>query len=62
MESANDHDEAFGIERVRELLRQDTDSPRVLTETLYGAIAAHQDMARLSDDITFVAATVVPGR
>ena len=52
--------ELFGLERVRGHLAPGHDGPRSLTADLYRAIADHQDMARLSDDVTFVAARMEP--
>lgn len=59
VETMNDRDEPFGFDRLRAFLAAQSDtSPRPLTERLYRTIAAHQDMARLDDDVTFVAARV----
>jgi sigma-B regulation protein RsbU (phosphoserine phosphatase) len=52
--------ELFGLDRVRTILAPDVDGPRALTSDLYRAIADHQDMAHLNDDVTFVAARVEP--
>jgi serine phosphatase RsbU (regulator of sigma subunit) len=49
----------FGIDRVRRVLLDGPDEPEGITGALYQAVAAHQDMAKLDDDITFLAARVL---
>ncbi len=60
VETEGEDGELFGVDRVRSILVPGADGPRALTADLYRAIAAHQDMARLNDDVTFVAARVEP--
>ncbi len=62
VETENDKGELFGLDRLREHLREDFETPRELTDSLYRTIAEHQDMARLNDDVTFVAARMGPVR
>lgn len=48
--------EQFGLQRLREFLQGAQGEPRVLTESLYQTISRDHDMAKLDDDVTFVAA------
>jgi len=56
LETTNKDGELFGLGRLRELLQSEFEEPRSLTDCLYRKIAEHQDMERLHDDVTFVAA------
>jgi sigma-B regulation protein RsbU (phosphoserine phosphatase) len=58
VETTNEDGESFGIERLRGFLRSEAETPRSLTDSLYRNIAEHQDMEKLDDDVTFVAARV----
>lgn len=62
VETVGKDGELFGLDRVRTILVPDVDGPRSLTSDLYRAIADHQDMARLNDDVTFVAARMESDR
>jgi len=59
LEAFDSDGQEFGIERVRRLLGKAPDVPEEITGALYGAVASHQDMAKLDDDITFLAARVI---
>jgi serine phosphatase RsbU (regulator of sigma subunit) len=52
--------EPFGLDRLRKLLRTEFDAPEQLTGRFYERLAGHQDMDRLADDVTIVAATLGP--
>jgi sigma-B regulation protein RsbU (phosphoserine phosphatase) len=56
VETTNRESEFFGLDRLRSHLKESTDEPKSLTDTLYRKIAGYQDMAKLDDDVTFVAA------
>jgi sigma-B regulation protein RsbU (phosphoserine phosphatase) len=56
LEATSDAGEEFGLHRLRSVLGEEFDTPEALAGTLYRTVARHQDMARLDDDITFVAA------
>jgi hypothetical protein len=53
--------EPFGLRRLREFLRSAQPEPKALTQSLYREIARDHDMARLDDDVTFVAAQMREG-
>jgi len=60
LEASDDQEREFGTERIRGVLLQDRDNePEAITSALYKAVAAHQDMAKLDDDITFLAARIL---
>lgn len=59
LEAFDSDGEQFGIERVRRVLGEARDLPEDITGALYGAVASHQDMAKLDDDITFLAARLL---
>lgn len=46
----------FGLDRLRGFMEAEFDSPRAVTHALYREIAGFQDMDRLDDDVTFLAA------
>jgi sigma-B regulation protein RsbU (phosphoserine phosphatase) len=56
VETVDEKGEFFGLDHLRGFVRSETRPPRALTAALYRRIAAHQDMKRLNDDVTFVAA------
>lgn len=51
----------FGIARLRDILQNARGRPEELTGALYRAIAGHQDMAKLDDDVTFLAMRMAHG-
>ena len=60
VETTNTEGEFFGLDRLRGHLQPKIDTPRSLTDSLYRTIAQYQDMAKLDDDVTFVAAKMGP--
>jgi serine phosphatase RsbU (regulator of sigma subunit) len=60
VETANAKGEFFGLDRLRGHLQSKIDAPRSLTDSLYRAIAQHQAMDKLDDDVTFVALRMGP--
>ena len=51
------HDgEPFGVERVTRLFAEPFDDPASLTRTIYNEVRSRQNIDKLEDDITFVAA------
>ncbi len=58
VESTNKTGECFGVDRLRRHLASEIDEPRSLTDSIYRDLAEYQDMAKLDDDVTFVAAKV----
>lgn len=50
--------EPFGRERLRRLLADEAGGPRELSEAIYAEIRSRQDIDRLEDDLTFLAATL----
>jgi sigma-B regulation protein RsbU (phosphoserine phosphatase) len=58
---ATGHDgEEFGIERLRGIFEDKGGSPRGLTSSVYGTLTERQDINKLDDDVTFLAAQRVP--
>ncbi len=43
------------MDRLQRLMKNAYATPEALTGALYRAISEHQDMARLNDDVTFLA-------
>lgn len=58
IETTNEKGELFGMERLHRHLQSEFDTLRSLTDSLYRTISEFQDMDRLNDDVTFVAARV----
>ncbi len=56
VESSGRDGEFFGLERLRGLLDRERDEPEDVTEAIYRAIGAWQDLDLLDDDVTFLAA------
>ncbi len=56
-ETTNKAGEQFSLDRLREFMLTEHDSPRSLTRSLFRTISEYQDMDKLDDDVTFVAGT-----
>lgn len=56
VEATGRDNEAFGLDRLRGLLEQEVGDPAELTEAIYHEIARRQDIDKLDDDVTFLAA------
>jgi len=53
--------ELFGLQRLRRLFGAEFELAEELTGSIYREIAERQDLARLEDDVTFLAARIGPG-
>jgi sigma-B regulation protein RsbU (phosphoserine phosphatase) len=60
IELASPDGESFGLRRLREVLQGTPREPKELTESIYERIDRDHDMARLEDDVTFIAAQMIP--
>jgi sigma-B regulation protein RsbU (phosphoserine phosphatase) len=60
VEATGFDNEPFGIERLRRLVRTSSADPRQLTEAIYSEISERQDIDKLEDDVTFLAAMRSP--
>ncbi len=56
VETTNDQREQFSLDRLRGFVKSNPGPPRSLTASLFRAISEHQDLDKLDDDVTFVAA------
>jgi len=61
IETTNKQNEFFGTDRLRQHVVEASGAPKSLTSSLYSKIANYQDMAKLDDDVTFVAVKMEQG-
>ena len=61
VEAADAHGRHFGARRAATVLAEGSDRPAEVAERLYAEVAAHHDLSRLDDDLSFLVLRRPPG-